>query len=128
MRTGRFSHEAALASWYPIEYHSRMDAAQVLIDARRRSALSLRALAERAGTSHATLSAYESGRKTPTVTTLSRIVRAAGFELDPHLAVRQRSTLVGESRGDELAAVIELAEAFPARHAPMLDAPVFGRP
>ena len=98
-----------------------------MLDARQRSGLTLRALAARAGTSHATISAYESGRKVPNVETLDRIVRAAGYEIDVSLALRQQSTLVGTNRGDELAAVLELAEAFPVRHAPMLDAPVFGR-
>jgi transcriptional regulator with XRE-family HTH domain len=55
-----------------------MEAATVLRRARRRSRLTLRELAGRAGTSHATLSAYEAGRKVPTVATLDRIVRAAG--------------------------------------------------
>ncbi len=52
---------------------------------RLRSGLSLRALAARADTSHSTLSAYEAGRKVPTVETLDRIVRAAGFELGVEL-------------------------------------------
>ena len=62
-----------------------MDAALILRRTRRRSGLSLRALAARAETSHSTLSAYESGRKVPTVETLDRIVRAAGFELGVEL-------------------------------------------
>jgi transcriptional regulator with XRE-family HTH domain len=49
--------------------------------ARRDSGLSQRALARRAGTSQATLSAYETGRKSPTLDTLARIVRAAGQDL-----------------------------------------------
>ena len=36
---------------------------------------------DRAGTSHSTLAAYEAGRKVPTVETLDRVVRAAGYEL-----------------------------------------------
>ena len=63
-----------------------MEASVVLRRARIGSRLSLRALAERAGTSHATLSAYEAGRKVPTVATLDRILRAAGVELAPELA------------------------------------------
>jgi len=102
-----------------------MNAAMALSTARDRAGLSLRELAERAGTSYSTLSAYENGRKNPNVETLDRIVRAAGFEADLVLARRQRSTLVGATRGDELAAVLELAEQFPARHEPHLEAPVF---
>ena len=103
-----------------------MDAALTLRRTRRRSGLSLRALAERAGTSHSTLSAYESGRKVPTVETLDRIVRAAGFELGVEL-----TPAVGgadrAARGRELVEVLELAAQFPARHAPELDFPAFPR-
>lgn len=49
--------------------------------ARAESGLSQRALARRAGTSQATLSAYESGNKSPSLDTLARIVRAAGQDL-----------------------------------------------
>jgi transcriptional regulator with XRE-family HTH domain len=103
-----------------------VNAAATLRLARARSGLTLRALAERAGTSHATLSAYEHERVVPTVATLDRIVRAAGFALDASLARRAGE---GEpmARGDELAAVLDLAEAFPARHAPRLEFPPFGR-
>ena len=103
-----------------------MDAATILRRARLRAGLSLRALAARADTSHSTLSAYENGRKVPSVATLDRIVRACGYELDVAFA-----PAVGGSdrtaRGRELAAVLELAEQFPARHTPTLELPVFGR-
>ena len=49
--------------------------------ARHDAGLSQRELAGRAGTSQATLSAYESGRKSPTLETVARIVRAAGRDL-----------------------------------------------
>jgi transcriptional regulator with XRE-family HTH domain len=111
---------------YPMRYHGVMDAATTLRRVRHRSGLSLRALAARADTSHSTLSAYESGHKVPTVGTLDRIVRAAGYELGVEL-----TPAVGgadrEARGRELAEVIELAEQFPARHAAVLDFPVFPR-
>jgi len=91
--------------------------------ARRRRGVSLRQLAASAGTSHATLSAYESGRVAPTLGTFARVVGAAGFDADVTLAAR----VSGVERGDELAQVLDLAGRFPARHAPTLDAPVFGR-
>jgi transcriptional regulator with XRE-family HTH domain len=103
-----------------------MDAALTLRTARRRSGLSLRQLAGRAGTSHATISAYESGRVTPAVDTLDRIVRAAGFSLTPDLAPLVDSSDDG-ARGRELVEVLDLAAQFPARHAPSLTMPVFGR-
>lgn len=104
-----------------------MQASEVIKECRRRAGLTLRSLAERSGTSHATISAYEAGRKVPNVQTLDRIVRAAGYEIDISLAPRMQSTLVGSTRGDELAAVLLLAEAFPVRHNPVLTAPVFSR-
>ena len=95
-----------------------MTAGQVLQTARRRAGLSLRELAGRAGTSHSTLSAYETGAKAPSVATLERIVRAAGFALDLELVPRR-------DRGRELEQVLELAAQFPARHDPHLRFPRF---
>ncbi|MGH8999278.1 MAG: helix-turn-helix domain-containing protein [Acidimicrobiia bacterium] len=54
--------------------------------ARRRSGLTQEELARRAATSQAAISAYESGRRSPSVATLSRILEAAGFELRMRLA------------------------------------------
>jgi transcriptional regulator with XRE-family HTH domain len=102
-----------------------MDAAQTLRTARQRAGLTLRQLAERAGTSHATLSAYEHGRKTPSTDTLERVVRAAGFRIDVELAPVVAHVDPVE-RGAELLAVLELAAHFPVRHAPTLVAPRFG--
>src|SRR6516165_4784606 len=102
-----------------------VNAAAELRAARRRAGLSLRALARRAGTSHATLAAYEAGRKVPSVETLNRIVRSAGYELEvgvePSVGGPDRA-----ARGRELEEVLELASMFPARHARRLTYPVFG--
>ena len=102
-----------------------VDAATTLRRARDRAGLSLRALATRADTSHSTLSAYETGRKVPTVETFDRIVRAAGYELEVGL-----TPSVGGSdraaRGRELLEVLELAELFPARPSATLEFPRFG--
>ena len=101
-----------------------MDAATLIRRVRTEQQLSLRDLAAKAGTSHSALAAYEAGRKVPTVDTLDRIVRAAGFELTAQLA-----PAVGgpdpAARGRELIEVLELAAMFPARVSPTLDAPVF---
>lgn len=59
-----------------------MDVAQLILKARRGSGLSQRDLAERAGTSQATLSMYERGRKTPSLAVAERIIEAAGYRLD----------------------------------------------
>ena len=102
-----------------------MEAATLLRRARERGPFTLRELAARAGTSHATLSAYEAGRKVPTVSTLDRILRAAGVEvvdeLTPAPGGADRS-----ARGRELIDALDLAAMFPARHEPELGFPRFG--
>jgi transcriptional regulator with XRE-family HTH domain len=118
-----------LRLWYPNRYHELMDAATILRTVRHEARLTLRELARRAGTSHATLSAYEHGAKTPSVDTLDRVVRAAGYVFEGGLTRRiDADSRTGLARGDELAAVLELAAQFPARHDALLRAPVFGRP
>lgn len=49
--------------------------------ARAKTGLSQRELARRAGTSQPTIAAYETGRKEPMLSTLSRIIRAAKLDL-----------------------------------------------
>ncbi|KYH44163.1 helix-turn-helix transcriptional regulator [Branchiibius sp. NY16-3462-2] len=58
-----------------------MDGASLLEEARAAAGLSQAALAAAAGTSRPTLSAYENGRKSPSIQTASRLLEAAGFEL-----------------------------------------------
>ena len=95
-----------------------MDAASTLRRARRAAGLTLRSLAERAGTSHATLAAYESGRAVPGVDTLDRILRAAGYAADIELRPRPDATDADRrAKGEELLQALELASMFPARHA-----------
>ena len=89
-------------------------AADTLREARLAAGLTLRAAAERAGTSHATLAAYEAGRKSPTLTTLARLLRAYGFAADIELSPRIRERN-GLERGKELEEVLRLAEQFPSR-------------
>ena len=94
-----------------------MDASLSLRRARARAELSLRVLAARAGTSHATLAAYEAGRVVPRVDTLDRILRAAGFATDIDLVWRPDSSdAEREAKGEELRQALELAAMFPARH------------
>jgi len=101
-----------------------MVAAATLRAARRRAGLSLRALADRAHTSHATLAAYEAGAKVPRVDTLTLIVRAAGYALDLELATRPAAD-DRTARGRELVAALELAAQFPSRHQRTLSYPPF---
>jgi transcriptional regulator with XRE-family HTH domain len=98
----------------------------ILRDARLRAGLGQAELARRAGTSQATVSAYESGRKTPSVATLDRLLAVTGSRL----AVERRrpravepSPLEMARRAKTLLAVLELAEALPTRHEPELRFP-----
>ena len=60
----------------------------MLRSARRRAHLTQQQLATRAGVTQSVISAYESGRRQPSVPTLAALVAATGFELD----LRLRST------------------------------------
>ena len=93
-----------------------MDAATTIREARERAGLSKRELARRAKTSPAAMVEYESGRRHPSVDTLQRILRAAGFEAT--LMVRptgQRFSPVDPGR--RLVEVLELADHLPRRPA-----------
>lgn len=54
--------------------------------ARLKADMSQRELAERAGVPVTMISAYERDQRQPTLTTLLRLLRAAGFDLRLHLA------------------------------------------
>ena len=107
-----------------------MDVARTLADARRDARLTQVELARRAGTSQSTLSAYESGAKTPSLGTLQRLLGAAGSrlavqELPGTAAIepeRQRAT----SR--TLVEVLALAEALPVKHDRVLSYPRLPNP
>lgn len=104
-----------------------MNVADLIVAARRSAGLTLRELAARAGTSHSTLSAYETGRVTPSIDTLERVLDAAGLTIEIDTARRIRRTEHLE-RGVELWMVLELAASFPAPARPTsLQAPRFGR-
>lgn len=90
------------------------DAAAELRAARSRAGLTEQRLARLAGTTAATLSAYESGRKHPTAATLARLLAACGARLEI-MPAPPRPTSHAELRhaGEQLAAVIALAEQLP---------------
>lgn len=101
---------------------------RLLRSARLAAGLSLRELGARAGTSHATLSAYEQGNKVPSVATFLRVLQACEFAVDFTLTPRVRWRN-GLPRGEELAQALELAEQFPSRYQtsrPALEFPRFG--
>jgi transcriptional regulator with XRE-family HTH domain len=101
-----------------------VNAASTLRRARHAAGLSLRKLAERAGTSHATLAAYEAGRAVPRTDTLDRILRAAGYATDIDLVGRPDATEdERRAKGNELRQALELAAMFPARHSKRLRYP-----
>lgn len=105
-----------------------MEVATTIRTARERSGLTLRELARRAKTSHATLSAYESGRVDPGARVAERILEAAGFHVRMELE-RHPRTSSGRHPGEELSDVLELAEHLPHRARPRhLDAPIFPAP
>jgi transcriptional regulator with XRE-family HTH domain len=106
-----------------------MDTTAVLRDARRRAGLTQAALAQRAGTSQATISAYEHGRKQPSVETLGRLLAASGARLTiaPAAATVIRPSAAQLARaGRSLVDVMLLAEALPTRHDRELRFPPLG--
>ena len=102
-----------------------MDASATLRSARTRAGLTQADLAVRAGTSQATISAYESGSKQPSVATFSRLLAAAGARLvvAPAALVVEPSPAELKKAGETLAEVIALAEALPVEHDPKLRFP-----
>jgi transcriptional regulator with XRE-family HTH domain len=63
-------------------------AGPLLREAREAAALSQRALARRARTAQSVVARIELGRASPTVATLRRLLRAAGYELRPAIELR----------------------------------------
>ncbi|MBO9534099.1 MAG: helix-turn-helix transcriptional regulator [Solirubrobacteraceae bacterium] len=102
-----------------------MDIGQEITAARQRAGLTQAELAQRAGTAQSAISAYESGRKQPSAEVFLRLLAAAGTRLAPVESepVRAPSRAERARRGRILEQVIELAEALPARHAPVLPYP-----
>lgn len=106
-----------------------MNIGSVLRAARVRAGLSQRQLAQRAGTSQATLSAYEHGRKEPSVATLERLLAATGVTLTTapiERPVRSPSRAQLREAGRVLSQVIDLAASLPTRHEPDLRYPRLG--
>ncbi len=65
-----------------------IDAAGILREARDRAGLSQRELARRAGTSQSVVARIELGQTSPSVSTLDRLLAAAGLELRAGLEIR----------------------------------------
>jgi transcriptional regulator with XRE-family HTH domain len=75
-----------------------LDAAKLLERARTSAGLTQEELARRAGTSRPTVSAYEHGRKSPTVATFARLLSGAGWDLavQPHMSFSQQPSARGK--------------------------------
>lgn len=108
-------HAASVSACAASQYGVRSDTIAAVHDLRTlrlAAGLTVRELAERAGTSHSTLVAYEQGRKVPRSDTRDRIIRAAGYVVPPpgprRVVVNERGT----ARGVELADVLALADAL----------------
>ncbi len=92
--------------------HSDEVAAELIARIREASGYSQTELARRSGLDRSVLSAYENGRRQPSVAALARIVAAAGMKLD---LTPSRNAAAEEHAGRVLAQVLELAEALPYR-------------
>ena len=101
-----------------------MDAAVLLQEARRRRGLSRRKLAQLGGTSASTLSAYESGASVPSVATLERLLRAAGFEAD--VSLRPAAPQDERELAEKIEALFFFVDALPRRQRGPLTYPIFG--
>ncbi len=81
------------------------DIAALVRDARSRAGLSQRELARRAATAQSVVARIERGQTSPTWETLSRLLAAAGFDLDARLAVRP---VVGSHMLGDVARILRL--------------------
>jgi len=98
-----------------------MDEGQLLRQIRRRHGLSQAELAMRAGTSQPVISAYEHGRRDPTLRTLRKLVEAGGerLSIDAHeFSPSSQPCEDVREHGRRLAEVLTLVEAVPSRRRP----------
>ncbi|WP_419841330.1 helix-turn-helix domain-containing protein [Candidatus Poriferisodalis sp.] len=105
-----------------------MEAAELIRLARQRQGLSQAALAERVGTSQSVISAYERGRRNPTVDTLRRLIAATGERLEIRLARKQPEIAPPaniEEHGERLVELLGLADAIGSRRRGPLRFPRF---
>jgi transcriptional regulator with XRE-family HTH domain len=90
----------------------------ILQEARRRAKLTQHDLAAAAGTPQSTIAKIERGRRDPTLTTLERLVRAAGFDLRIQLVPhddhddRLIDTMLAMTPAERVALLEEQATAF----------------
>jgi transcriptional regulator with XRE-family HTH domain len=87
-------------------------AGDLIAQIRRVSNLSQAELARRSGLQSSVLSAYEHGRRQPSVSALARIARAAGLE--PAISPLSDADAL-ERSGRNLPAVLDLADHMPSK-------------
>jgi transcriptional regulator with XRE-family HTH domain len=96
-----------------------MDPGSLIALARRRAGMTQAELAKRAGTSQPVISAYEHGRRDPSVGTLARLIAAAGERLQIAAVATPASDIEPprdlEAHGRRLIDVLSLADAIPHR-------------
>lgn len=90
-----------------------MNLHQVVTVAREAAGLSKRELARRAETFPAAIVEIESGRRSPTVDTVTYLVEACGFSLE--VALTASPSVSDQEVSRKLVQVIELAESLPRR-------------
>ncbi|MEX2529286.1 MAG: helix-turn-helix domain-containing protein [Gemmatimonadota bacterium] len=102
---------------------ARLDPASLLREARERIGVSQRALADRAGTSQSVIARIEGGHSSPTVSTLNRLLEAAGYRIEARLtptsaAYRARAAAYFEDHAPEgvVAAYLHGSTARGMRH------------
>lgn len=92
MGCSTFPLEGILVQVYS-RYMEKLDSAAIVALVRRKSGLTQSQLASRAGTSQPAVARYESGEASPSTTTLLRLLRAGGYELEVRLKKTTASDL-----------------------------------
>ena len=86
---------------------------------RRERGYSQAELARRSGIPRTAINAYEQGRRTPTATTLARLVEACDYRLE----AQPRPVMDERANARALEQVLDLAELLPVRQRGRLDFP-----
>lgn len=96
------------------------DTASLIAEARQRSGFTQAELANRAGTSQAAVARYESRKVSPSASTLIRLLRAAGLELEVRIKKSAASDLSGSRakklrrlRGEIISQLLECGASNP---------------
>lgn len=104
-----------------IRYIEIMESAVLLRSARHRAQLTQSQLADRAGVTQSVISAYEAGRRQPSLPTLTALIAATGYELDLQLRSTPRrldvlTGPIGQRVRRNRRRLLDLAAAHGIRH------------